>query len=75
MTDRCYAITGPTAMQTVTSEPAGLFDGIRKTTGSEFLHDLRVSVRRARSLLSQMKGVLDARTTAMLQRQFKTLFA
>jgi hypothetical protein len=35
MTDRCYAITGPTAMRTVISALADRFDGIRKTAGSE----------------------------------------
>ena len=32
-------------------------DGIRKDTDTEFLHDFRVSIRRARALLGQVKGV------------------
>lgn len=49
--------------------------GVRDDIDSEFLHDFRVSVRRARSLLSQMKGVLDAETTARLQMQLKAMGA
>lgn len=47
--------------------------GVRDDIDSEFLHDFRVSVRRSRSLLGQMKGVLDADTTANLQRQLKAM--
>lgn len=47
--------------------------GVRQDIDSEFLHDFRVAVRRARSLLSQMKGVLDAGTTATLQQRLKTM--
>ena len=47
--------------------------GVRDDIDTEFLHDLRVSVRRARSLLGQTKGVLDSRTTANLQAQLKTV--
>ena len=47
--------------------------GVRQDIDTEFLHDFRVSVRRARSLLSQMKGVLDAETTANLQQRFKVM--
>ena len=47
--------------------------GVREDIDSEFLHDFRVSVRRARSLLSQMKGVLDAETTARLQQRLKAI--
>ncbi len=49
--------------------------GVLEDIDSEFLHDFRVSVRRARSLLSQMKGVLDTRTTARLQPQLKAMGA
>ncbi|BBO93036.1 CHAD domain-containing protein [Desulfosarcina ovata] len=47
--------------------------GVRDDIDSEFLHDLRVSVRRARSLLGQIKGVLSADTTARLQGQLKAM--
>jgi CHAD domain-containing protein len=49
--------------------------GVRQDIDTEFLHDFRVSVRRARSLLSQMKGVLDAGTTATLQKRLKAMGA
>ncbi|MGD9309605.1 MAG: CHAD domain-containing protein [Desulfosarcina sp.] len=49
--------------------------GVRDDIDSEFLHDFRVSVRRARSLLSQMKGVLDELTTSGLQRQLRSMGA
>lgn len=49
--------------------------GVRQDIDSEFLHDFRVSVRRARSLLGQMKGVLDAETTTRLQVQLKAMGA
>jgi CHAD domain-containing protein len=45
--------------------------GTKADIDSEFLHDLRVAVRRTRSALSQVKGVLpDA-----VSRDFKTRFA
>ncbi|MFH1984332.1 MAG: CHAD domain-containing protein [Pseudomonadota bacterium] len=47
--------------------------GLCQDIDIEFLHDFRVAVRRARSLLSQMKGVLDVETTATLQRRLKVL--
>jgi CHAD domain-containing protein len=47
--------------------------GVQQDIDSEFLHDFRVSVRRSRSLLSQMKGVLESDTTADLQRQLKAM--
>lgn len=49
--------------------------GVREDIDSEFLHDFRVSVRRARSLLGQMKGVLDAPTTADLTTRLKDMGA
>jgi CHAD domain-containing protein len=45
--------------------------GTRKGTDTEFLHDFRVAIRRTRSALSQIKGVLPA---PVLQR-YKTEFA
>jgi CHAD domain-containing protein len=49
--------------------------GVRKDIDSEFLHDFRVSVRRARSLLGQTKGVLDQATTADLTTRLKDMGA
>ncbi|WP_372679157.1 CHAD domain-containing protein [Desulfosarcina sp.] len=49
--------------------------GVRQDIDTEFLHDFRVSVRRARSLLSQMRGVLDAGTAANLQLRLKAMGA
>jgi CHAD domain-containing protein len=49
--------------------------GIHQDIDSEFLHDFRVSVRRSRSLLGQLKGVLDADTTVILQEQLKAMGA
>ena len=49
--------------------------GVRQDIDSEFLHDFRVSVRRSRSLLGQLKGVLDPETTASLQAQLKSMGA
>jgi len=48
-------------------------DGVLKDIDTEFLHDLRVAVRRARSLLGQTKGVFDAEITALLQTCLKTM--
>jgi hypothetical protein len=48
-------------------------EGVRKDIDTEFLHDLRVAIRRSRSLLGQTKGVFDAETTAMLQTHLKTM--
>ena len=48
-------------------------DGVRKDIDSEFLHDFRVAVRRARSLLGQTKGVLSPETTTALQTHLKTM--
>lgn len=47
--------------------------GVRKDVDSEFLHDFRVSVRRARSLLGQTKDVLDKETTADLTIRLKNM--
>ena len=48
-------------------------DGLRLDLDSEFLHDFRVAVRRTRSALSQVKGVLPARRVARFAREFKWL--
>lgn len=44
-------------------------DGVRRHLDTEFLHDFRVAVRRARSILAQMKGVFPRRTVDGLRRQ------
>lgn len=49
--------------------------GIEQDIDSEFLHDFRVAVRRARSLLGQFKAVLDPDQTAHLQRLLKSMGA
>ena len=48
-------------------------DGLRQDLDSEFLHDFRVAVRRTRSALSQVKGVLPAGRVARFAREFKWL--
>ncbi len=48
-------------------------DGLRQDLDSEFLHDFRVAVRRTRSALSQVKGVLPARRVARFAKEFKWL--
>ena len=62
-------------MQNLTSVMHQNLDGVMQDVDSEFLHDLRVAVRRARSLLGQTKGVLDMETNAALQAQLKTMGA
>ena len=49
--------------------------GVRDDIDTEFLHDVRVAVRRARALLGQIKGALDADTTAALQGHLKVIGA
>jgi len=44
-------------------------DGIRRQIDTEFLHDLRVAVRRARSLLGQVKGVFPDRNVQVLRKE------
>lgn len=44
--------------------------GIKEDIDSEFLHDYRVSIRRARSALSQMKGVFPSDSTARFREEF-----
>jgi CHAD domain-containing protein len=41
--------------------------GVRESLDTEFLHDFRVAVRRARSALAQIKGVFPAQTVAGLR--------
>ncbi|MEJ2345437.1 MAG: CHAD domain-containing protein [Gammaproteobacteria bacterium] len=47
--------------------------GLREDIDSEFLHDFRVAVRRTRSALGQIKGVLAARTVQRFEREFAWL--
>ncbi len=47
--------------------------GVRADLDSEFLHDLRVAVRRTRSALGQLKGVLPPATTTRFSREFAWL--
>jgi len=49
--------------------------GIRDDVDTEFLHDFRVAVRRARSLLAQLKDVFDAEPTARLRNDLKAVGA
>lgn len=48
-------------------------EGTRDDLDSEFLHDLRVAVRRTRAALSQVKGVFPSRTTLRFKMQFRWL--
>ncbi len=48
-------------------------DGARQDLDPEFLHDFRVAVRRTRSLLSQVKGVLPAEVSSRFRPGFKWL--
>ncbi len=50
-------------------------DGVRAATDSEFLHDYRVTVRRIRSALSQVKAVFAAERVAHFAAEFKWLAA
>ena len=43
---------------------------IEKDLDTEFLHDLRVAIRRTRSVLSQIKSVFPAETTARFKKDF-----
>lgn len=45
-------------------------DGIKKDTDTEFLHDFRVSIRRARALLGQVKGVYPQEEAEFLRKNF-----
>lgn len=48
-------------------------DGIRRNLDSEFLHDFRVAVRRTRSVLRLLKGVLPAEARTHFKSEFKWL--
>jgi len=48
-------------------------DGVRRDVDPEFLHDFRVAVRRARSCLSQIDGVLPAATVEWLRDELSWL--
>ena len=48
-------------------------DGVRRDLDSEFLHDFRVAVRRARSALTQLKGVFPSPETELLRKELKWL--
>ena len=48
-------------------------DGLRQDLDSEFLHDFRVAVRRTRSALSQVKGVLPVERVARFREEFSWL--
>lgn len=50
-------------------------EGVLEDIDSEFLHDLRVAIRRARSLLGQTRGVLSAATGTALQKHLKAMGA
>lgn len=49
------------------------FPGVIKDIDTEFLHDLRIAVRRTRSLLSLFKKILPAEQTRYFQAEFKWL--
>jgi CHAD domain-containing protein len=48
-------------------------DGMRQDLDSEFLHDYRVTVRRTRSFLAQVKHVFPAQRVARFRREFAWL--
>jgi len=48
-------------------------EGLRANLDSEFLHDFRVSVRRTRSALTQLKGVLPPAVVARFKTEFSWL--
>ncbi|MCP3982353.1 MAG: CHAD domain-containing protein, partial [bacterium] len=48
-------------------------EGTRRNVDPEFLHDLRVAVRRTRAALGQIKGVLDAERVEPFRREFAWL--
>ena len=47
--------------------------GIRADWDTEFLHDFRVAIRRTRSALSQIKGVLPEDAVAHFKDEFRQL--
>lgn len=48
-------------------------DGVRRNLDVEFLHDLRVAVRRIRAAIGQFKGVLPTQEAARFNSEFKWL--
>jgi CHAD domain-containing protein len=48
-------------------------DGVREDVDSEFLHDFRVSVRRTRSCLGQIKGVFPSEDVEKLRKELAWL--
>lgn len=48
-------------------------EGLRSNLDSEFLHDFRVSVRRTRSALTQLKGVLPSGDVAHFRKELSWL--
>jgi len=48
-------------------------DGVRHDVDSEFLHDFRVAIRRARSILSSSRGALDSVAVAQLRPELAWL--
>jgi len=48
-------------------------DGVARDLDPEFLHDLRVAMRRARSLLTRMRGVLPTEPAAALAAELRWL--
>ena len=48
-------------------------DGIRRDIDTEFLHDFRVAVRRARSLLTLLKGVFDPQVDRALKQDLQAV--
>ncbi|ABB23868.1 conserved hypothetical protein [Pelodictyon luteolum DSM 273] len=50
-------------------------DGIRKSIDTEFLHDYRVAIRRARSILAQLKGVFPPETALPASKALKAVAA
>ena len=48
-------------------------DGARANLDSEFLHDLRVAIRRTRTALGQVRGVFPADQVAHFQKEFAWL--
>jgi CHAD domain-containing protein len=50
-------------------------DGIRKSIDTEFLHDYRVAIRRARSILAQLKGVFPPEAAGPASQAVKAVAA
>jgi CHAD domain-containing protein len=48
-------------------------EGIRRDLDTEFLHDFRVAIRRTRSALSQIRGVLAESAVERFKREFSRL--